>query len=331
MNAPPLLELRALGVELTRTRPARPLVRDVSLTVGPGESVGLVGESGSGKSMTVKAAMRLLPADARVHGDILFEDRSVLSLDRRGLAHYRRTEVAMIHQDPRAHTNPLRTVGDFVTEAVVTTRRATKKQAMSRARDLLGQMGIDDADRRLHQYPHQLSGGLLQRVMIAAALMTEPKLIFADEPTTALDVTVQSEVLAILVEQVQQRGLGMLFITHDLDLAAAVTDTLAVMYAGTLVERGPSAGVYAEPRHPYTAALLASRPSATEVRRLVSIPGRPATAFEVDEGCAFAARCPFVVDRCRVERPMLREVDGRMVACHRSEELAPTLGQAASA
>lgn len=331
MNAPPLLEFRNLGVELTRTRPARPLVRDVSLTVGPGESVGLVGESGSGKSMTVKAAMRLLPADARVHGDIFFEDRSVLSLDRRGLAHYRRTEVAMIHQDPRAHTNPLRTVGEFVTEAVVTTRRATKKQAMSRARDLLGSMGIDDADRRLHQYPHQLSGGLLQRVMIAAALMTEPKLIFADEPTTALDVTVQSEVLAILVEQVQQRGLGMLFITHDLDLAAGVTDTLAVMYAGTLVERGPSAGVYAEPRHPYTAALLASRPSATEVRRLVSIPGRPATAFEAAEGCAFAARCPFVADRCRVERPTLRDVDGRMVACHRAEELAPTLKQAASA
>lgn len=331
MTATQLLDIRGLGIELTRTRPARTVVRDVSLAVRAGESVGLVGESGSGKTMTVRAAMRLLPADAKVSGDIAFGGRSVLGLDRSGLARYRRSEVAMIHQDPRAHTNPLRTVGDFVTEAVVTTGGMTKRAAFERALHLLGQMGIDDASHRLEQYPHQLSGGLLQRVMIAAALMAEPKLIFADEPTTALDVTVQSEVMAILVEQVRQRGLGMLFITHDLDLAAAVTDTLAVMYAGTLVEHGSSEDLYSEPRHPYTAALLASRPSVTEVRRLVSIPGRPAAAFEVTGGCAFTGRCPFAADRCRVERPILREVGGRMVACHRAEELAPQLKAAATA
>ncbi|GAA4078720.1 oligopeptide/dipeptide ABC transporter ATP-binding protein [Nocardioides aromaticivorans] len=331
MNDGTLLDIQGLGIELTRTRPARPLVRDVSLAIRSGESVGLVGESGSGKSMTVKAAMRLLPADAKVDGDIMFEGRSVLRLDRSGLASYRRADVAMIHQDPRAHTNPIRTVGDFVTEAVVTTGRATKREAAERARELLEQMGVHDADRRLQQYPHQLSGGLLQRVMIAAALMTEPRLIFADEPTTALDVTVQSEVVAILAEQVRQRGLGMLFITHDLDLAAAITDTLAVMYAGTLVEKGPSADLYAAPRHPYTAALLASRPSATEVRRLVTIPGRPVAAFEVEQGCAFAARCPFAVDRCRGERPALRDIGGRSVACHRAEEVASELKMAASA
>lgn len=328
---PPLLDVRDLTVELTQYHPARALVQGVSLQVRSGEAVGLVGESGSGKSMTIRAAMRLLPPRASVGGSIEFAGRSVNAFNRSELAAYRGRGVALIHQDPRAHTNPMRTVGDFLTEGVIATGAMSKKAAKERAATLLVDMGIKDGTRRLAQYPHQLSGGLLQRVMIAAALMGEPRLIFADEPTTALDVTVQSEVMAILLEQVRDRHLGMLFVTHDLDLAAAVTDSLVVMYAGTVVESGSADKLYAEPRHPYTTALLASRPSTTHVKRLVSIPGRPAAAYEAGAGCVFAARCPFVEDRCRIVRPELREIEGVQVACHRAEEIQPALQAAASA
>jgi oligopeptide/dipeptide ABC transporter ATP-binding protein len=251
-------------------------------------------------------------------------------MSKRELARYRSTDVGMIHQDPRAHTNPLRTIGDFLVEGVVATGRMNRSEAVDRACGLLGEMGIPDARRRLSQYPHQLSGGLLQRVMIAMALLHEPALVFADEPTTALDVTVQSEVMAILAEQIEERGVGMLFVTHDLDLAAAVTDHLVVMYAGTVVESGPSSTLYETPRHPYTAALLASRPSTTQVRRLLSIPGRPAAAHEVGAGCVFAARCPFADDQCRSERPHPRVLGGSTVACHRAEQVSDELLAAVS-
>ena len=321
----PLLEIRDLHIELTDVRPARVLVDGVSLSVGQSQSVGLVGESGSGKSMTIKAAMRLLPAAAAARGTVRFDGTSVLEMSKRELSRYRASDVALIHQDPRAHTNPLRTIGDFLVEGVVATGRTNKREALERACDLLDEMGVHDARRRITQYPHQLSGGLLQRVMITMALLHEPKLLFADEPTTALDVTVQSEVMAILTEQIEERRLGMLFVTHDLDLAAAVTDELVVMYAGTVVEAGKSGEIYTTPRHPYTAALLASRPSTTQVRRLVSIPGRPAAAYEVGQGCVFAARCPFADDQCRSERPQARDLDASKVACHHAEQVADQL------
>lgn len=321
----PLLRIENMSVELTDYRPHRLLVNGVSLAVRPGEAVGLVGESGSGKSMTIKAAMRLLPDTARASGAIEFDGRKVSAFSRSQLSAYRSNDVAMIHQDPRAHTNPLQTIGDFLVEGVVSAKSMSKRAARKRAIELLAEMGIRDAVARMGQYPHQLSGGLLQRVMIAAALMGRPRLVFADEPTTALDVTVQSEVMAILMEQVEHHDLGLLFVTHDLDLAAAVTDTLVVMYAGTIVERGTSSAIYADPRHPYTAALLASRPSTTQVKRLVSIPGRPASAHEVGVGCVFAARCPFAIDVCRNERPDSRTVGASEVACHRAEELEDEL------
>lgn len=327
MSDRPLLDIRNLHLTLDTARPPRALVQDLSLTVAPGESVGLVGESGSGKSLTVKAAMRLLPASIGAEGTIDFDGSSVMRMSRRQLSRYRSADVAMIHQDPRTHTNPLRTIGDFLVEGVVSTGQMSRSEASERACVLLAEMGIDDGPRRMRQYPHQLSGGLLQRVMIAMTLLHEPRLLLADEPTTALDVTVQSEVMAIMVEQVRERGLGLLFITHDLDLAAAVTDTLVVMYAGAVVERGAAGDLYRQPRHPYTAALLASRPSTTKVKRLVSIPGRPVAAFEVTAGCSFAARCPFATDVCRAERPALREIEGRRVACHRAEDIASSLVQ----
>lgn len=317
----PLLETRGLGVSISRGRrtPARTIVADIDLMVDRGEVVGLVGESGSGKSMTLKSIMRLLPHGAGVTGRVLFEGADVPVAEGAALRDYRARDVAMIHQDPRSAINPVRTIGDFLVEGVRATGRLDRAAARERAVGLLREVGIDDAERRMRQYPHELSGGLLQRVMIVMALMSEPGLILADEPTTALDVTVQSEVMAILMEEVRARGLGLLFVTHDLDLAAAVTDTIVVMYAGRIVERGEATAVAQHPAHPYSVGLLASRPRLDRVERPVAIPGKAVAAFEAGEGCAFAPRCPFATDLCRSERPPLREVDARTVACHHAE------------
>ncbi|MFE4675542.1 ABC transporter ATP-binding protein [Streptomyces sp. NPDC056723] len=328
MNNAPLLEMRDVGITAGYRAGRRTLVRDVDLTVAAGETVGLVGESGSGKSMLVKSAMRLLPRHAVTSGRIDFQGRSVLSFSRRELAAHRSRDVALIHQDPRAHTNPMRTIGDFLVEGVVASKLLGPQEARQHACEIMASIGITDPEHRLTQYPHQLSGGLLQRMMIVAALLHSPKLVFADEPTTALDVTVQSEVMAILQEQIRERNLGLLFISHDLDLAAAVTDSLAVLYAGTVVERGATAKVHSRPLHPYTAGLLACRPSATAVTRLEPIPGRPISAYEAGPGCAFAARCRFATDECRQNRPQLRTVEDRLVACHRVEEIGAELPQA---
>ncbi|MEV5827968.1 ABC transporter ATP-binding protein [Spirillospora sp. NPDC052242] len=325
MTPTPLLDIHDLHVRVRHRGEQRTLVRDVSLSLDTAESIGLVGESGSGKSMTIKAAMRLLPPGATAEGQVEFGARDVLKLNRRDLSRYRSREVALIHQDPRAHINPTRTIAQFITEGVVHTGQMTKDEAVERACDLMADVGITDAQRRMRQFPHQLSGGLLQRVMIVAALLPSPRLIFADEPTTALDVTVQSDVMAILGERIRDRQVSMLFVTHDLDLAAAVTDRLAVMYAGTVVESGTSAEIYRRPLHPYTAGLLQSRPSTAEVRRPTAIPGRPVAAYEAGKGCPFAPRCSFTTDRCHTERPDRRTVEGRSVACHRVEEIADLL------
>jgi oligopeptide/dipeptide ABC transporter ATP-binding protein len=228
----------------------------------------------------------------------------------------------MVFQDPRAHVNPVRSIGDFMTEALRTNRGVGRREAEQRSVAALGDVGIADGARRLRQYPYELSGGLLQRVMIASALLIEPRLLLADEPTTALDVTTQSDVMAILDELRGERGLALLFITHDLELAGAVCDRTAVMYAGQLVETRASARLHDDPLHPYTASLAAARPSIdAEVQRLAAIPGRPVSAFEAPDGCPFAPRCAYVQDACRADRPALRELDGGSVRCVRAEEL----------
>ncbi len=334
MNEPrTLLTAQDLTVTLPGRRgaPPIPIVRDVQLRLSEGESLGLVGESGSGKSMTTRAILRLLPHGARTTGKLCYENDDVLAMDRQRLSRYRGREIGMMFQDPRAHINPLRTIGQFLTESLLARRQLSCKQAEERAVSLLREVGIDDGPRRMQQYPYQLSGGILQRIMIVATLMDEPRVILADEITTALDVTVQAEVMAILAELQTKRNLALLMITHDLDLAAAVTDRLSVMYAGTIVETGRSSDVVERPLHPYTAGLLASRPRTDEVRRLRVIPGRPISAAEVSTGCAFAARCAFATDLCRTERPVPRQIQGRLVACHRSEELADTLRTEAAA
>lgn len=330
MSPNSMLRVRDLEVRVRHRGSDRTVLRNVALDVDAAESLGLVGESGSGKSMTIKTAMRLLPKNTTARGEIEFDGSDVSSMNRRELAKYRSRDVALIHQDSRAHINPTRTIAQFLVEGPVHTGLMTRQEATDRACVLMRQFGITDAERRLSQFPHQLSGGLLQRVMIVAALLPEPSLIFADEPTTALDVTVQSDVMAILLEQIRERNVAMLFVTHDLDLAAAVTDRLAVMYAGSIVETGTSVEICARPLHPYTAGLLQSRPSTTDVCRLTAIPGRPVAAFEVGQGCSFAPRCSFAVDRCRTQAPQRREVGGRTVACHRVEEIVDQLQDRAS-
>ncbi|UOQ59608.1 ABC transporter ATP-binding protein [Leucobacter rhizosphaerae] len=258
----PLLEITDLHASLVTRYRRLDLLNGVSLTLDRGEALGLVGESGSGKSLTTRAVMRMLAKGFRTEGDIRFEGESVLGMSRERLRRYRATEVGMIFQDPRAHVNPVHTVGDFLTEALVRDRGLPRDEVVRRAVQLLDEVGVRHPERRLRQYPHELSGGLLQRVMIASVLLAEPKLILADEPTTALDVTAQSDVMAILDEQRRARGLSLLFITHDLELANACCDRLAVMYAGEIVEQG--AHVYDAPTHPYTVELMGARPSIDE-------------------------------------------------------------------
>ncbi len=317
-----LLSIRGLTVKLPVERTLRTVLHDVSLEIRQGEAVGLVGESGSGKTMTARAVGRLLPDGAQASGSVLFEGRDIATLDGAGLKSFR-AKVAMIFQDPRAHINPVRRIGDFMTEALRTNAGVPVSVAARRSVQLLARVGIDDGERRLHQYPHELSGGLLQRVMIATALLTDPKLLLADEPTTALDVTTQAEVMGILEGLSDEFGLATLFITHNLDLAAAVCDRTAVMYAGQIVEIRTSNLLHRDPLHPYTAALAAARPNIdSTAARLLAIPGRPLSAFEAPEHeCAFAPRCPHVKDECRRERPPLSELDGGTTRCLRAAKL----------
>ena len=324
-----LLEIEHLSARLPVEGRMQTVLHDVSFTIGRGEAVGLVGESGSGKSMTARAVARLLPARAAVGGAIRFDGRDVGALRRDALRDYR-SEVAMIFQDPRAHINPVRSIGDFLGEALRTNRGTSRSEAQQRAVDALRDVGIDDGERRLAQYPHELSGGLLQRVMIAGALLIEPRLILADEPTTALDVTTQADVMAILDDLRREHGLALLFITHDLDLATAVCDRMCVMYAGQIVEMQGSAALVDRPLHPYTAALSAARPAIDgEVHRLAAIRGRPLSAFEAPDGCPYAPRCDLAQDRCTSVHPELAPLAGGSVRCVRAAELRGDLVGAA--
>jgi len=325
----PLLEVDGLTVLLPVEGEQRAVLRDVSLQIRPGEAVGLVGESGSGKSMTARAIDRLLPRGAQMQGRICFDGADVAALSGPQLRAYR-NRVAMIFQDPRAHVNPVRRIGDYMTEAMRTNLGITAGTATERAAGMLAQVGIEDARARLRQYPHELSGGMLQRVMIAAALLTEPALLLADEPTTALDVTTQAEVMAILDDLRHEYGLAMLFITHDLELAAAICDRTVVMYAGQVMEVRQSALLHPDPLHPYTAALAAARPDiAQKSRRLRAIPGRPLSAFEAPAGqCAFAPRCGYATDSCLAAVPALTAVGGGLSRCARVGELRGQLAAA---
>ena len=258
-----LVTLERLAV---RTATGEEIVSRVDLEIGHGEIVGVIGESGSGKSMTLKAIAGLLPTGVVARGSISYEGIELTSLSRSEYRRFRDRELGIVYQDPRAHVNPVHTVGDFLTEALRVNRRMGRREALARAVELAEEVGIADAAAQLRAYPYQFSGGMLQRAVIAAALATEPRLILADEPTTALDVTRQAEVAALLRGQVRDRGIGMMFITHDLELAAALCDRVYVMYRGRIVDRF-AADRLTESEHPYTRALLRARPTLAHGRR----------------------------------------------------------------
>ncbi|MCD2442014.1 ABC transporter ATP-binding protein [Agromyces sp. SYSU K20354] len=304
-----LLNVNGLTVKLPVMGELRTVLRDVDLELEAGKTLGLVGESGSGKSMTVRTIARLLPDGADVKGHVRFDGAEVFDLRGEALRRYRAGDVSMVFQDARAHTNPVRRMGDFLTEALCTNDRMPRRAAEAKAIQLLADVGISDPERRLRQYPHELSGGLLQRVMIAASVAVRPRLILADEPTTALDVTTQAEVMSILARMQAEYGMAVLFITHDLELAGAVCDDTIVLYAGQVVERQRSTQLHRDPLHPYTAALVQARPEiGHRARRLPAIPGHPTTAYEAPGGCAFAPRCRFAQDACRRAVPSLLQI-----------------------
>ncbi|MEU7599769.1 ABC transporter ATP-binding protein [Streptomyces sp. NPDC040724] len=317
-----LLAYEDLSVSLPAM--ARPILDGVTLRVSAGEVVALVGESGSGKSVTARAALGLFPAGAEVGGRVRVDGTDLVGADAAGLRDVRTNKAAMIYQDPRAAINPVRRVGDFLTEPLRLVHGWSKAQADARAVELLGAVGLPDPARHLNQYPHELSGGMLQRVVIAAALTAEPRLLLCDEPTTALDVSTQAEILAVLGRLQRERGLGLLLITHDIELAAAVSDRIYVMYAGRIVETAPVGELFGSPRHPYTAGLLGSSPPLDGPPvRLTPIPGAPMGLLESAPGCAFAPRCRFAEPgRCDQSPPLLERHGPAEVACHRTAELA---------
>ncbi|MEU1865873.1 ABC transporter ATP-binding protein [Streptomyces gardneri] len=315
------LDVQGLRISLPGT--ARPVLDGVDLHVGAGETVALVGESGSGKTLTSRSALNLLPPGAVVEGAVRVRGEDVLTMNADQLRALRTGTVSMIFQDPRAALNPLRRIGDFLVESVTLTGSMSRADATARAVELLRAVGLDES--ALRKYPGQVSGGMLQRVMIAAALMGGPALVLADEPTTALDVTTQAEVIALLAALRARFGTGLLFVTHDLDLAAAISDRVYVMYAGRIAESGPAEALFARPRHPYTAALLASTPRLEAPQgRLAAIDGQPPDLRQELVGCPFAARCHLATEICGRQAPEPRPAPGsphHQAACHHSDRL----------
>jgi peptide/nickel transport system ATP-binding protein len=320
-----VLEINSLGLTVPSAGGPRTLLRDVSLSIAAGTSVGLVGESGSGKSLTARSVIGLLPPGGQVTGDIKVRGISLAGLSEAERRVHRGSELAMVFQDPRAHINPVRRIGDHMTEALRFVRNLDVDEARSRAEDLLHSVNFDRPERIMRMYPHEVSGGMLQRVMIAGALTCEPNVLLADEPTTALDMTTQAELMGILRDLQTDRGMAILFITHDLELAAATCDRTVVMYAGSVMEEQSSEQLQVRPIHPYSSALLHSRPSLGErQKRLPTITGRPVTAAEVTRGCPFSTRCAYVEARCKEQVVPIRSHRVGRVACLRADELTLT-------
>ena len=322
-----LLEVKNLKTHfVTRSGVVR-AVDDVSWDVGESETVALVGESGCGKSVSALSIMRLVagPAGRIVGGQILFKGRDLLKLSEEEMRHVRGREIGMVFQEPMTSLNPVLSIGRQLTEGLEIHLGLAPGEARRRSAELLGMVGIPDPERRLPQYPHQFSGGMRQRMMIAMALSCNPSLILADEPTTALDVTIQAQILELMKDLSRRFGVALLIITHNLGVVARYADRVNVMYAGKIIERGTARELYANPRHPYTLGLLRSVPRLDEPRRarLDPIEGQPPDLTRLPSGCAFAPRCAFSVERCRVETPPLRALNGggHVSACWVAETL----------
>jgi oligopeptide transport system ATP-binding protein len=320
-----LLDVRHLAVRLGTTAGALWPVRDISLTLRERQTIAILGESGSGKSVTSLALMGLLdPGKFDVTSERMAlrgEDLSALTEQR--WQHVRGSRIAMVFQDPQTSLNPVYTVGAQIAETFRLHRGMSKKDARKAAIELMDRVRIPDAAAKFDSYPHQFSGGMRQRVVIAIALALDPEVLIADEPTTALDVTVQSEILDLFRDLARDSSMGTILITHDVAVAATVADEISVMYAGRLVESGPTRQILERPAHPYTEGLLRAVPNATDARDvLVPITGSPPSLANVPSGCSFHPRCPYAQDRCRSERPELREIaPGRNSACFFAEEV----------
>jgi peptide/nickel transport system ATP-binding protein len=328
MNSPPkgpangpLLELRHLAVSFATDDGTVHAVDGIDLSLARGRTLGLVGESGCGKSVTSLAIMGLLPPEnSKVKGEVRFEGRDLLTLDADTIRDLRGARLAMIFQEPMTSLNPAYTVGDQIVEAIQRHQGLSATDARARAIEMLRIVRIPSPERRVDDYPHKLSGGMRQRAMIAMALACGPELLIADEPTTALDVTIQAQILDLMRGLRRDTGTAIILITHDLGVVAEMADDVAVMYAGQIVERAPVRDLFARPEHPYTVGLLGSIPRLDEKReRLPSIEGRVPDMTRPPVGCRFAARCPFVEPACRDEEPALVEVaPGHLTRCRRA-------------
>ena len=318
-----LLEIKHLNVVFSNGGRSVEAISDLSLSLGRRETLGIVGESGSGKSVTSLATMRLLPkSTSQVKGQILFEGQDLLQLSEREMQQVRGNKIAMVFQEPMTSLNPIHPVGKQIAESVLLLSKATKKEAMARALQLLELCGIPDPEQRMKEYPHQLSGGMRQRVMIAIALACNPELLIADEPTTALDVTIQAQILQLMKDIKKDRDMSIIIITHDLGIVYDFCDRVVVVYTGEVVESAPVKKLFQEPLHPYTQGLIGALPRLGHpTERLEAIEGMVPDAGEMPEGCHFHPRCPYATDRCRGEHPPLTTFpDGRQVRCFRGEE-----------
>ncbi|MHA6792148.1 ABC transporter ATP-binding protein [Pseudonocardia bannensis] len=316
----PLLEVRDLRVTFARRGgPDTVAVDGVDFAVAPGEIVGLVGESGCGKSVTSLAIMRLLPERGnRVAGEVRMDGIDLLGLSDAAMRERRGRDLSMVFQDPLSSLNPVVPIGVQVTEVLRRHRGMRKEPARREAAELLDRVGIPDPRRRLGSYPHQLSGGMRQRALIAIALACRPRLLIADEPTTALDVTIQAQILGLLAELVAETGAALIMITHDLGVVAGLCDTVNVLYGGRIVERSQRHRLFATPRHPYTHGLLSSIPRLDSApgEELVAIPGSVNDNLPWAHGCAFAPRCPRAMEACEQRTPAPEEIGGRLLRCH---------------
>src|ERR1700734_7629 len=304
----PLLEIEDLHTEIRLRSATVHALEGVSLNVEAGECLGIVGESGCGKTMTALSIMQLLPPGGHITGgSITLDGQEISALSDDGMRHVRGNEVGMIFQDPMTSLNPTMTIGDQIAETVLLHRGADAKTARARAIEVLGLVGMPRPAERVSNYPHQLSGGMRQRVMIAMALACEPKLLIADEPTTALDVTIQKQILELIDGLRERLGMAVILVTHDLGVIAGHTDRVAVMYAGQIVETTDTITLFTRPRHPYTEALFDALPDAAgaQLTRLYNIPGMPPDLTAPPRGCRFAARCRYVQDTCRATDPEL--------------------------
>lgn len=313
----PMIDIRNLSVTFNRGRKPVKAVNGVSLSVNSGEVVALLGESGSGKSVTMRSLLRLHPKGTSIEGSMRVAGKDVTELSARELADYRGATVSMVFQEPRLALDPVYTLGQQIEEAIMRHEGISKREAASRALGLFEKVRIPSPERRLMNYPHEMSGGMLQRSMIAMAIACNPKVLLADEPTTALDATVQIQILLLIRELQKEYGLSVIFVTHDIGVAAEVADRIAVMYAGRIVEEGKVADVIQNPKHPYTRGLLGARVELAHGRdRLITIPGAPPDLAALPPGCAFAPRCAEAVAQCLTDVPHLTAIDGTAsVAC----------------